>query len=296
MPKQDKAVLVTGAAGMIGCYLTDRILQHTDWRIVGIDTKDRKNENPKYRHYQIDLADREGLTELFEAHEIVRIIHLAALAHTAGESDLSFDRYYHVNVHCAEVIFRLAAERKIPVLFISTVDVLGFVKGVVTPSTPPDPVSNYGRSKAMAERLVKEICPSYDIYRLSPVYTENIKRDIQKRYYLKTPNWAYRIGRGNKFEVLDVRRAVEAMSEWTRREPTNAVRIIKDWALLDVNDLIRAEKAEGRARHVVRLPRWLVVSGYLTMRALFGKTNKTYLIHKALWPFRTTDEDEHAVR
>ena len=37
--------------------------------------------------------------------------------------------------------------------------------------------------KAIAENECKKL-PHFTIYRLAPVYTESIKRDIQKRYYL----------------------------------------------------------------------------------------------------------------
>lgn len=55
---------------------------------------------------------------------------------------------------CAKNIFEVAGD--IPVLFISTVDVFGFTKGTVNVNTPMKPVSNYGRSKMMAEQEVRK--------------------------------------------------------------------------------------------------------------------------------------------
>ena len=69
----------------------------------------------------------------------------------------------------------------------------------------------------------------------------------------------------------------------------NTIHIIKDPELLDINKLIADEKAAGRAKHIVWIPRWIVVCGYYCIKLVFGKSNKTYLVFKALWPFRTTE-------
>ena len=107
---------------------------------------------------------------------------------------------------------------------------------------------------------------------------------------MKYPNWAYKIGEGGRFEVLNVDGAVAAMVDWVEKKVDNSIHVIKDQELLDVNDLINKEKAEGRAKHVLRFPRWMVVCGYSVVKLIFGKSNKTYLLFKALWPFRTSEE------
>ena len=227
--------------------------------------------------------------QLFDDKKIDRVIHLAALAHTKGVADTSWEAFKKVNVDCAVNLFEACAKHNVPVLFISTVDAIGMVKGTITPETELNPISNYGKSKAMAEGRLKEICKAWNIYRFSPVYTPEIKRDIEKRYYLKYPNWAYKIGKGEKFEVLNVTGAVAAMVDWVDKKVDNTIRVIKDPKLLDINDLIAAEKAEGRAKYVLRIPRWMVLCGYYSIKLVFGKSNKTYLVFKALWPFRTTE-------
>lgn len=283
-----KKILITGSAGMIGsCVVRD--LLDKGYMIVGADRRvsDYRHENLK--QVVLDLSDKKALNELFERERVDRCIHLAALAHFAGEDDLSFERFKFVNVTCAENVFEACAKYDVPVLFISTVDAIGMVKGVITPETKLNPISNYGKSKAIAEERLKEICRQWNIYRFSPVYTKTQKRDIEKRYYLKYPNWAYKIGSGEKFEVLEMSGAVKAMVDWVDMEVDNTIRIIKDKELLDINNLIASEKAEGRAKHVLRFPRWMVVCGYYCIKAVFGNSNKTYLVFKALWPFRTSN-------
>ena len=275
-------ILVTGAAGMIGSALVSG-LADAGYEVIGVDRREGNDERVDYA--VLDLADKDALSKLVSASGADRIIHLAALAHTAGESDLSYDRYYHVNVECARNVFEAAGER--PVLFISTVDVFGFTKGTVTVDTEPKPVTAYGKTKALAEAECKSICKGYTIFRLSPVYTPSVKRDVQKRYYLKYPSWAYIIGKGAEYEVLNIELAVSKMVEWCATDADNRIHIIKDDAPLNTAEYITRERAEGRARRVLRVPRWLAVFGFAVLRALTGRNKYTYLLNKAVYPLRT---------
>lgn len=281
-------ILVTGSAGMIGSYVVKGLIEkgHT---VIGVDRRVSDEKLPGFNQIILDLSLKQAVVQLFEDKKIDRAIHLAALAHTVGVKDTSWEAFKKINVDCAENVFEACAKFNVPVLFISTVDAIGMVKGLITPDTELNPISNYGKSKAMAEGRLKDICKEYNIYRFSPVYTPDVKRDIEKRYYLKYPNWAYKIGKGGQFEVLNVTGAVAAMVDWADKKVDNTIHVIKDPELLDINDLIKAEKAAGRAKHVLWFPKWLVQCGYYIVKLVFGKSNKTYLVFKALWPFRTSE-------
>lgn len=281
-------IVVTGSAGMIGGYVVKGLIEkgHT---VIGVDRRVSDSNLKGFSQIILDLSSKDGVMQLFEDKKIDRCIHLAALAHTAGVKDVSWEAFKKVNVDCAVNLFDACAKFNVPVLFISTVDAIGMVKGVIGSDTELNPISNYGKSKAMAEGRLKEICSTWNIYRFSPVYTEDVKRDIQKRYYLKYPNWAYLIGGGQQFEVLNVTAAVGAMVNWVDFPVDNTIHIIKDEELLDSAKVIAEERAEGRAKHLIRLPRWLVVCGYGLIRVVFGRSNRSYLVFKALWPFRTSE-------
>ncbi len=281
-------ILVTGSSGMIGGYVVKGLIDkgHT---VIGVDRVKPIVEYQGLIPVVLDLFSKDDVIQVFADNKIDRCIHLAALAHTAGMKNLTWETYRKINVECAEIVFEACAKNNVPVLFISTVDAIGMVKGIITPDTELNPISNYGKSKAMAEGRLKEICKVWNIYRFSPVYTPEIKRDIEKRYYLKYPNWAYKIGEGGNFEVLNITGAISAMVDWVDKKVDNTIHVIKDTELLDVNVLIANEKAEGRAKNVLRIPRWLVVCGYYVVKLVFGKCNKTYLVFKTLWPFRTIE-------
>lgn len=283
-----KTVLLTGASGMIGSSVVRGMLD-AGYDVIGIDRKASACEDPCYTHLTVDLSDRDALCALFAEHQIDRVIHLAALAHTAGESDLSYETYYRINVTCAKNVFSVAAERDVPVLFISTADVYGFVKGVATKNTEPKPVTVYGKTKYLAECELRSICSEsgYDIFRFAPVYTEEIKRDIQKRYYLKAPNWAYIIGKGMDYEFLAIGHAVERLVAWVETPVSNEAFNVKDEKLVNTAQCLTLERAEGRAKHILHFPKWLISFGFGVIKCLTGKNKYTYLLNKAVHPLRT---------
>ncbi|HBU5930252.1 NAD-dependent epimerase [Klebsiella pneumoniae] len=83
--------LVTGAAGFIGFHTSQRLLE-AGHEVVGIDNMNDYYDvnlkqsrldllqSPLFSFHKIDLADREGMTELFVSEKFDRVIHLAAQA------------------------------------------------------------------------------------------------------------------------------------------------------------------------------------------------------------------------
>ena len=84
--------LVTGSAGFIGSAVSLKLLERGD-RVVGIDNhndyydpriKDARIERLKkysnYKHYIIDLSNRQSLEEVFKNYKIQKVINLAAQA------------------------------------------------------------------------------------------------------------------------------------------------------------------------------------------------------------------------
>lgn len=84
--------LVTGAAGFIGCFVAQRLLD-AGHQVTGIDNLNNYydvnlklarlkllEDKPDFEFIKLDLADRSGIAELFSAHKFDRVIHLAAQA------------------------------------------------------------------------------------------------------------------------------------------------------------------------------------------------------------------------
>ncbi|HGM7027969.1 TPA: NAD-dependent epimerase [Serratia liquefaciens] len=84
--------LVTGAAGFIGFHVADRLLA-AGHQVVGIDNLNDYYDvglklarlellvdKPAFQFIKLDLADREGMAQLFTEHQFQRVIHLGAQA------------------------------------------------------------------------------------------------------------------------------------------------------------------------------------------------------------------------
>lgn len=85
-------ILVTGAAGFIGFYVTQRLLARGE-QVIGIDNLNdyydvrlkharlaQIGDHLNFRFIQLDLADRAGMEALFQQHRPRRVVHLAAQA------------------------------------------------------------------------------------------------------------------------------------------------------------------------------------------------------------------------
>jgi nucleoside-diphosphate-sugar epimerase len=277
-------ILITGANGMIGSHLSKALL-NKDYKVIGIDKTKQRLDSKEYIHIQVNLNDKVKVEDIYRQYPITHTIHLAALAHTKGVVDLSEGAYRQANVINAQNVFEAAKNTNI--LFISTVDVYGFIKDTINANTKAYPVSIYGKTKYEAETILKKQGGKFNIYRFSPVYTENIKRDIQKRYYLKYPNWAYIIGKGSEYEVLNIENAVAAMVDWVKNGSFDgSIMIVKDKDRLNTAEVIALEKKANRAKHVLCFPRWIVNIGYIIGR-MTGKNKYTYLLNKVVYPFRS---------
>src|SRR5215510_4889465 len=89
---QGQSILVTGAAGFIGFHVAHRLLS-SGRKVVGLDNLNAYYDPrlkharlaeltsfPTFRFAKRDLADRDGIAELFDAHDFPFVIHLAAQA------------------------------------------------------------------------------------------------------------------------------------------------------------------------------------------------------------------------
>lgn len=86
------SILITGAAGFIGSSLCLSLLKRGD-TIVGLDNHNdyydqalkearlaRHIDHPNYTHIRMDLADRNGIKELFSTYKPKKVVNLAAQA------------------------------------------------------------------------------------------------------------------------------------------------------------------------------------------------------------------------
>jgi GDP-4-dehydro-6-deoxy-D-mannose reductase len=134
--------LITGAGGFVGPYLTSHLEEAGD-EVVGTDL-------------EVDVTDADGVHKAFLAARPDVVYHLAAASHV-GTSWLAPVDVLRVNAEGSLNVFLAAIEAGVQrVLLIGSAEQYGRLRPDQLPvaeTTPLQPVSPYGASKAAAEML-----------------------------------------------------------------------------------------------------------------------------------------------
>ncbi|RKE77546.1 NAD(P)-dependent oxidoreductase [Rhizobium sp. AG855] len=142
-----KNVLVFGGSGFIGTRLVAR-LSGEGHRVVSVDIKPPRVRLDGVAYLQADVRDLSGFDP---GMPIDRIYNLAAIHTTPGHPD---HEYYETNILGANAITALARRLGVKmIVFTSSISVYGPGEETKSETTPPAPVSPYGWSKFMAERI-----------------------------------------------------------------------------------------------------------------------------------------------
>lgn len=134
--------LITGSGGLVGSACVHRLAE-LDWQIVGIDNDQRREffgpeastrpvvedllrRRPGYRHHDLDIRDRAGLRDLFQAERPDFIIHTAAQPSHDKAAAIPYDDF---DVNAVGTLNLLVAARDFcrdsPFVFVSTNKVYG---------------------------------------------------------------------------------------------------------------------------------------------------------------------------
>lgn len=140
-PMRFKHVFVTGASGIVGAPLCRQLSEMgiavTAYTRAGVDL----GLASSVRHVQGDILDPEALASAAHGAEV--IFHVAGAVHGSASTYSEFER---INVLGTANVVRVAADIGAKLIHVSTVNVEGFRRGLLT-----DP---YSATKAQAESLI----------------------------------------------------------------------------------------------------------------------------------------------
>lgn len=160
-----KKILVTGANSYIGDSFKSYMMQFPE--LYQVDTLNVIGDAWKQ-------ADMSGYEVVF---------HVAGIAHQK-ETEENAGLYYQVNRDLAVEIARKAkAEAVEQFVFMSSMSVYGMDHGVITPETETVPVTNYGKSKLEAEKILETMQDAHftvTILRPPMVYGKGCRGNFQQ--------------------------------------------------------------------------------------------------------------------
>ena len=169
--------LVTGAAGFIGMYTAKRLLD-MGHDVVGLDNlnsyynpalKDYRlaqlTPYPNFRFVKLDLADRDGMANLFKTEQFERVIHLAAQAGVRYSIEAPFD-YIDSNLVGMTTILEGCRHNKVQhLVYASSSSVYGMNDKIPFSETDnvDQPVSLYAATKKANELMAHSYSKLYSI-------------------------------------------------------------------------------------------------------------------------------------
>ncbi|MCM2679684.1 NAD-dependent epimerase [Echinimonas agarilytica] len=170
-------ILVTGAAGFIGFHLSKRLCE-SGIEVVGIDNLNNYYDvqlkldrlailEPleSFRFIKLDLADREGMAQLFETEKFDRVIHLAAQAGVRHSLKAPFE-YVDSNLTGMMSILEGCRHSKVQhLVFASSSSVYGMNESMpfTTDDNVDHPVSLYAASKKANELMAHSYAHLYGL-------------------------------------------------------------------------------------------------------------------------------------
>ena len=157
MPK----ILVTGGAGYIGS-ITAHLLARRGYNVVAVDDLSRGHRHNVGRlpFHKLNLADTAALADLLAREAVDAVIHFAAYI-AVGESTQKPELYFSNNVAGTLSLLTAMAQSNVKrLVFSSTAAVYGTPQIVPIPEDSPfAPVSPYGESKVMVEKILGWLDP-----------------------------------------------------------------------------------------------------------------------------------------
>ena len=166
-----QTVLITGANGFVGHYLTGRLLR-SGYKVIatGKGAERLQFSHAHYQYHSLDITDAEAVSAVFQKYAPQLVVHGAAMT-KPDECELAKDAAYKVNVGGTENLLAVATANGQPFfLHISTDFIFKGTAPFYTESDAGDPVNYYGLTKLEAEEKVKQYGGDWTIVRPILIY------------------------------------------------------------------------------------------------------------------------------
>ena len=231
-------VLIVGASGNIGSYLTRSISNKYELTIVS-----RRHRPELKKHVQLDLTDKKSV-EIFSKKnsKFDFLIFLVGLAHKKGKNK-DYNEFRLLNyITLKNLLLALSNESKIPnkIIFASTISVYGerMDQKFHYEDDQTNPVSPYAITKLKAEKfLLNNYFSQAYVLRLAPVYFKNFLLNINRR--TKISGYNYKVGSGTKkLSLCNMKNILAVICGILNDELPNGIYNVSDDKEYCYNDLL----------------------------------------------------------
>jgi UDP-glucose 4-epimerase len=267
-------VLVTGANGYLGRALCPFLMR----RGYSVTTLTRQPWLlPGTTNHLVALNDVAGLHNYLQGQEVV--IHLAALAHQAGQETAAMESlYWSVNVEKTKILAHAALAAGVKrFIYISSIKVNGeSTTGIPYRfDSPPEPEDLYGRSKWAAEQLLHELftgtATELVIIRPPLIWGDTMKGNLA--LLQKLVRWRVPLPFGtvnNRRDLVSLHNLCSLISLVVLHpKAAGQTLLVSDGVPRTTADIIRLVSAyQGKPANIVNCPSW--VFGFLIALPVIG--------------------------
>lgn len=164
-------VLVCGGSGILGRHLClmlkDRGIQFTGTCF----TKNIVGRESGLNLVHCDFLDNDQVTSLFDSHKPSVCVNCIA-QRFVDQCEQDWQATKQINVDLVSTLVNECNKRNIHFIHISTDYVFDGMHAPYLPDAPPNPLQNYGISKAVAEMRIRSMSILYTIVRVPVLYTD----------------------------------------------------------------------------------------------------------------------------
>jgi dTDP-4-dehydrorhamnose reductase len=170
-------ILVTGSNGLLGQKLTDLILKHPNHQLMATGLGPDRYGGGAYSYATMDIANRAEVLKVIGDFKPQVIIHTAAMTQV-DQCETEREACMSLNVEALEYITEAANLFDAFLIHLSTDFIFDGEDGPYTEEDIPKPISFYGESKLLAEKLIQQKSKQWAIVRTILVY--GVVRDMSR--------------------------------------------------------------------------------------------------------------------
>ena len=205
--KENKTILITGVAGLLGSRLADWLVENTNHNIVGVDDLSGgyiDNVHNQVQFHQFDLAENDRLEKLVKVTNPNVVYHLAAYA-AEGLSPFMRSFNYKNNLMSTSKVINACINYEVErLVFTYTMAVYGHGNPPFDEEDTPTPIDPYGIAKYACEMDIQVAGEQHGldwcIIRPHNVYGE--KQNIWDRYRNVLGIWMYQHMNNEKMTIF----------------------------------------------------------------------------------------------